>query len=521
MDDPPPTDLAARRAERARRNGARSRGPVSERGKARSSRNALRHGLTAQVHLVLDRDDEAEFMALATALDSELAPRGTLEGFLVARLTAAMWHTGRAERMEARAFAAGADPDPDRLRLALRYRGSVQRELFRCLGALQDLRRRPLELPAERNEPAGHVDAVPVDADAGDAPAEASTDTAAPAADLARIAVAAWGGERAAAIPPGFLELRPVQNVWPIGWRFVQDRAFPGDVPLLVYADGTVRSPDGEPLDDVWSPGGPLPPPQPCAPVPPPPAPARSQPMSPEPAPVLAAPPPEPSALDWLDGEADELDVFDLLDDLPTYRRLRNEPTQPLDSARILVAPQPLDADTATPRIGFGRTPPDLNMVPPYPDAVVEPENRPLLPAVGAERQDDHGPPPPGLPAKRARMIAWERMWGIKLPESELSGTCDDTSEPEAARPQEQICTNELPPRTSEPDTENSEPPVAEVNSEVEDRADPVRIDIVERLDDRHSDQPSSSTGGWRRDSSPRGRIRRRHFRTLPAGPPE
>ena len=85
---PFPTDPAAERAERARRNGRHSRGPVSERGKARASRNALRHGLTARVHLLLDRDDDADFAALAGSLESELAPQGALEGFLVARLTA-------------------------------------------------------------------------------------------------------------------------------------------------------------------------------------------------------------------------------------------------------------------------------------------------------------------------------------------------------------------------------------------------------------------------------------------------
>lgn len=132
-----PSSATAERAERARRNGACSRGPVTAAGKATASRNALRHGLCAKVHLVLAGEDDDAFTALAADVLAEVAPVGAVESFLATRLAAAMWQTGRADRLEAQAFAAGELPDPDRLRLALRYRGSIGRDLFRTLRELR------------------------------------------------------------------------------------------------------------------------------------------------------------------------------------------------------------------------------------------------------------------------------------------------------------------------------------------------------------------------------------------------
>jgi hypothetical protein len=49
---PEPRPRTPAQIEASRRNGARSKGPVTAEGKARASRNALKHGLTATHHLV-------------------------------------------------------------------------------------------------------------------------------------------------------------------------------------------------------------------------------------------------------------------------------------------------------------------------------------------------------------------------------------------------------------------------------------------------------------------------------------
>jgi hypothetical protein len=56
------------RAAASHKNGAKSRGPRTPDGKARSAQNALRHGLRAQKYLVLPDEDGAQFAALQAAL---------------------------------------------------------------------------------------------------------------------------------------------------------------------------------------------------------------------------------------------------------------------------------------------------------------------------------------------------------------------------------------------------------------------------------------------------------------------
>ena len=147
------------RAEASRRNGARSRGPVSAEGRACSARNALKHGLRASRIRLLGNENEAEFLTLAAALHEELAPAGPLQEHLAGQIALAIWRARRSDRIETELFNYYLEKDRvggatvpnfgllvirDRngaraLDTLLRYRGSVQAELFRALAALKTL----------------------------------------------------------------------------------------------------------------------------------------------------------------------------------------------------------------------------------------------------------------------------------------------------------------------------------------------------------------------------------------------
>jgi hypothetical protein len=92
------------RAETSRLNGAKSRGPKTPQGKARSAQNALKHGMRAQKYLVLPDEDAAEFEALEAALVEELAPVGALQTVLARRVAVAAWRLARADRIETELF---------------------------------------------------------------------------------------------------------------------------------------------------------------------------------------------------------------------------------------------------------------------------------------------------------------------------------------------------------------------------------------------------------------------------------
>ena len=80
-------------------NTAKSTGPRTEEGKRKSSRNALKHGLTSKEILIGDERAE-DFGALLKGLEADFAPSSTIEHELVRRLATLFWRQRRVHRLE-------------------------------------------------------------------------------------------------------------------------------------------------------------------------------------------------------------------------------------------------------------------------------------------------------------------------------------------------------------------------------------------------------------------------------------
>ena len=82
-----------------RRNAQKSTGPRTPQGRAASSLNALKHGLTAR-HLVLRTETQRDFDVTLRAFQADLQPLGPTETALFHQLVAAHWRLVRARQVQ-------------------------------------------------------------------------------------------------------------------------------------------------------------------------------------------------------------------------------------------------------------------------------------------------------------------------------------------------------------------------------------------------------------------------------------
>jgi hypothetical protein len=242
------------RSIQSRINGAKSRGPRTPQGKARSSLNALKHGHYATNAIVLSNEDPQAFEELVTAFVDVIHPLNPVEYRLTRELAGIDWRLTRLVAVDSRildheldlqlsSLAASGVAVADLTRVALAMQGVIERsrlpdflgkrqtQLIRdrqsTLRTLQFLRKRmPQAEPAVEIIPPRPLDPEapfsPEDTAPETPPAATSLDTEPqPPEDAARqlsteeIEIVSTRGERPVAIcpapSPSIIEPRPIR----------------------------------------------------------------------------------------------------------------------------------------------------------------------------------------------------------------------------------------------------------------------------------------------------------------------
>jgi hypothetical protein len=149
-----------RKSETARTNGAQSHGPSTPEGRAKSSRNSLRHGLRAR-SLLLPHESPHQFQMLLDDYIGQFQPEGPVENELVQTMAIARWRLNRILEIETNLFRnhlsrhAEYRPEIDQpsrvadafnncivskgLGLVLRYEGALNRSYDNALKHLRQL----------------------------------------------------------------------------------------------------------------------------------------------------------------------------------------------------------------------------------------------------------------------------------------------------------------------------------------------------------------------------------------------
>src|SRR5436190_23995439 len=92
-----------RQIDANRRNARLSSGPVTDEGKKRSRKNALRHGLTSET-VIEALEDADDFVSFQMAVTADYDGQSAVERELVLRLANLLWRLRRAAAIETGLF---------------------------------------------------------------------------------------------------------------------------------------------------------------------------------------------------------------------------------------------------------------------------------------------------------------------------------------------------------------------------------------------------------------------------------
>jgi hypothetical protein len=128
-------------------NAQHSTGPRTEEGKAVSSLNALKHGLTAKT-VLLPGEDPAEYQAMVAGFRKDLEPLNTIESALTQQLVDLQWRLQRVSCIEARILSADS-LDTKALNAMSLHAARLKRQYS---ATLKELRQMQKERHAEREK---------------------------------------------------------------------------------------------------------------------------------------------------------------------------------------------------------------------------------------------------------------------------------------------------------------------------------------------------------------------------------
>ncbi len=129
-----------------------STGPRTEEGKERSSRNAVKHGLTAmKAENAVDPEMKAQYESMRRRYLNEFKPEGAIENTLMDLVILAAWQLYKIRALEMFSEIDLGEMGRTRqsLRLA-RYRSSNERLLFRSLNQLRQIQQERAQMRVEK-----------------------------------------------------------------------------------------------------------------------------------------------------------------------------------------------------------------------------------------------------------------------------------------------------------------------------------------------------------------------------------